>query len=116
MTTLTQAAIISTARSTLRYLAARHAETPWADADAHAAYAATYRDVTFTAVGEHLVVATTPKGRTAGAADALDFAASAHDAGDGYISTDTTESMVTYYLSTAPGLAALIEHMTADAH
>lgn len=108
------ARIAAAAAERVVVLAQAHAEdTDWASGEAHAARARRYQGITFQATG-NTVLAITGKGATGIAADALDYAAGDLDNGDGYISTDTTESLVTYYTSEYPGVDYIIRQVTGQ--
>lgn len=108
MTSAAQTTVISIAREHLARLAEDHQLHPWADREAHARYARQFTTTRFHALGEHTVFATTRHGGIDMAANALDFAASKLDNGNGFISEDKRESMVTLYLSTHPDLARMM--------
>lgn len=115
MTTAAQTAIITTAQEHMVRLAQDHDLHPWADSEAHARYARQFSTTRFQPLGEHAVFSTTRHGGNDMAANALDFAASVHDEGDGLIVTESTESMVIYYLSTHPDLLVLTAESRAAA-
>jgi hypothetical protein len=79
-------------------LAQDHADHPWADAEAHAAYAQRYTTASFVAFGNRVTVLT-QRDEAYPATDALDYAASVLDAGDGHIQVNPDGLSATYFLA-----------------
>lgn len=107
------ARIAAAAAKRVNALAQAHADDfgNWASAAAHESRAERFDHIVFQIMGT-TVLAITDKGATDIAADALDYASGHLDGGNGYISTDTTKSLVTYYTSEYPAVSFIIKTAT----